>query len=539
MKKLLADNKLHLLAIAIIFTLFICSIFVRDKELSAELSAENEWITSHILITNHIWEEGGGPSNYHFSPVYTFEGAGNKRIHSLGGVQDEKGDQYYVSYPPLAFIFAYYSTQLFGGSDIYSIRAVGLILHFFCCLLLYLTFKKLHNKKGDFIAISGLTVVALYLFSAGTLWMHSILYFSDILVQLFVIWAIYLAVKLFKSEVDKNKALLITIGIIIFLGCYTEWLAVFLAFTLGITFLIFFFKSKKRKYLQAFLTVGFAAGLSVTTTILQYSSIAGFDSFKEVSLNKYDERSGHEEADISAAGYNLDNPESFTLLNKHLTRNFWMAEGVLVIVSILFVLFLLWKKTREKIKSVQLKIILISVLAVSIILHYYLFFNFNALHNFSNLKTGYFFIFITGIFILLIEEGINIKMKAMLAVFVVLIIALKVPVELDRFHTFCEESAHAHFYKFSADYVNENAPDEVYVFNNLPYTLAEYIYRAKHIPFRVNDTTEIEFFMNYFEADYSQYYHHENLELKYVLEYERLDDTIMVVNKTIVQPTTP
>jgi Dolichyl-phosphate-mannose-protein mannosyltransferase len=539
MKKLLADNKFHLLAIAIIFTLFICSIFVRDKELNADLSAEQEWITSHILITNHVWEEGGGPSNYHFSPVYTFDGAGNKGIHCLGGVQDEDGDQYYVSYPPFAFLFAYYSTKVLGGSNIYSIRAVGLILHFFCCLLLYLTFKKLHNKKGDFIAISGITVVLLYLFSAGTLWMHSILYFSDMLVQLFVIWTLYLAVKIFKSEKEKNKTLLLSIGIIVFLGCYTEWLAVFLAFTLGLTFLIFFFKSKKRMYLHAFLIVGFSAALSISTTVVQYSSIAGFDALKEVSMNKYDERSGHENAEISAAGFNTDNPEAFEFLINNLTRNFWMVEGVFVIVAIAFVLFLLWAKTRRKIKSVKIKLVLIAVLLTSILMHYYFFFNFNALHNFSNLKTGYLIIMIIGTLVLFMEEGITLIWKAALTVFVLIIIGIKLPNAFERFHTFCQEAPHAQYYKFSADYVREHSYDEAYVFNNLPYNLAEYMYRAKRIPFRVSDTSQVKPFMDYFETDHCQYYHHDVLDLKYVLEYERIDDSIRVVKKTEVQATTP
>ena len=341
MKNLLAENKFQLLSIATIFLLFMASLFVRDSELKADLSAEQEWVSAHILITNQVWDEGGGPSNYHFSPVYTYEGDGNKNIPCFGGVVDENGDQYYVSYPPLAFLFSYYSTKLLGGSSVYSLRAVSVILHFFCCLLLYLTFKKLQNQKGDFVSIAGLTAVALYLFSAGTLWMHSILFFSDMLVQLFIIWMLYLTVRIYKSEPSESKYFWIQLSLIVFLASYTEWLAVFLSFTLGIGFLISHFKTKKKKFRTAFLLIGISSVISVSTTIIQYSSIAGFEKFKNVSLNKYDERSGHQNAEVSAAGFNLENPDSFELLNKNLTRNFWMIENILAIVAIVFVLFLL------------------------------------------------------------------------------------------------------------------------------------------------------------------------------------------------------
>ncbi|MFT4599977.1 MAG: hypothetical protein ACI857_000145 [Arenicella sp.] len=531
MKKWLGENKFHLLSIAAIFILFIASILVRDKELNTDISAEQEWITAHILITNQVWEEGGGPSKFKFSPVYTYKGAGNKKISAFGGVMDENGNQYYVSYPPFAFLFAYYSTKILGGSDVFNLRAVSLILHFFCCFLLYLVFKNLHHKQGDFVCIAGFVAVTLYLFSAGTLWMHSILYFSDMLVQIFVIWTLYLVIKLYKSETKNPKSLLISLAAITFLACYTEWLALFIAFILGIVFLIWYFKKKEKKFLHAFLLVGLTAALALFTTITQYSSIAGFQSFKEVSTNKYDQRSGHGDQKISAAGFNLENPDSFELLNDNITRNFWMVENLLPIVAILFVLFILWRKTRQKIKDTHLKVALLAVLTLSIFLHYSLFFNFNALHNFSNLKTGFLFIFIIGLMLLIIEEAITLKWKIALSMGIFLLIGLKLPVEIGRFHSFCEGEPYAIHYSESADYMRDYCPEDTYAFTNLPYTQAEYIYRAQHLPFRVQDTSAIHFYMNYFDTDVAQYYHHENLELTYVLDLKRVDEKFVVVKR--------
>ena len=182
----LSSNKGHLASVLIVFTLFICSIFARQVQLRLPISSNMDWISAHTLMTCEIWDEAGGPQNFGFNPVYSYDGNGSKAIAAFGGVMDDKRDQYYVSYPPLAFIYAYYSTKLFGGPDIYSLKTSNLILHFFCTLVLLLIIRELSQTPRSQISIAALFVAFLYLFSTGTLWMHGILFFSDMLVQLFL-----------------------------------------------------------------------------------------------------------------------------------------------------------------------------------------------------------------------------------------------------------------------------------------------------------------------------------------------------------------
>ncbi|MBK9190197.1 MAG: hypothetical protein IPM77_01175 [Crocinitomicaceae bacterium] len=101
------QNKYHLIGISAIVVLFFISVSIRQENFSVPLSRHHEWITAHTLITCEIWEKNGGPSAYHFSPVYTYPGEGNIRRKMLGGVVDDKGEVYYVSYPPFSFLFAY------------------------------------------------------------------------------------------------------------------------------------------------------------------------------------------------------------------------------------------------------------------------------------------------------------------------------------------------------------------------------------------------------------------------------------------------
>lgn len=535
MKTLISKHKFHLSAIGIIFLLFIFSLFIREKEVNAEMSAEQEWVTAHVLLTSQIWDEAGGPSEYNFNPVYTYSGKGNKGIPSLGGVQDENGDMFYVSYPPLAFIFGYYGTKLLGGPDVYSIRALGLILHFFCALFIYLIFKNLSTHKVDRMHFAGIFAAALYLLSAGTLWMHSILFFSDMLVQLFVILCLLTTIKLFQSEKLKNNGLLLSLGVITFLGCYTEWLAVFLALCIGVSFLIAYFIHKKKTFLMAFLIVGISASASVFTTIAQYSSIAGFDQFIEVSTSKYEQRSGYEDETITAAGYNVDNPEAFELLFSNIERNFLTAEIFLVIMAISFIVFLILTKYREKIELLSVRTQVVFTLTIAIMLHYFLFFNFNSLHNFSNLKTGFLMILVSAVLLSYMEDALKRKLKWLLYLGVTILLIVKIPREIRRFHTFCEEAFYVDQFKFSADQVKKYSDKETLVFSNVPLVQPEYMLRAHHNIFGIKDSSEVPFFMNYFEVDKADFYEHNKISLEKRHHFERKDGQISVMSTSVFQ----
>jgi hypothetical protein len=536
MKAILANHKFHLGAIGIILSIFILSLVVRQKELNAELSAQQEWITAHVLLTNQIWEEGGGPSNFGFNPVYSYEGKGNKAIPSLGGLKDEKGDMYYVSYPPLAFIFSYYGTQLLGGSNVHSIRALGLILHFFCAFFIYLIFKNLSTKKNDRIHYSGLFAAALYLLSAGTLWMHSTLFFSDMLVQPFIILSLLYAIKIYQSKEGKSRGLIVSLGLLTFLACYTEWLSVFLAFFLGITFLLLFFILKRKSFLTSFFVISASSILSVITTILQYSSIAGFDKFLQVSTHKYEQRSGYEDEVVSAAGFNVENPDAYRLLFQNINQNFLTATILMGLLAAIFIVFLIFKKQWEKMENLSSKIGIIVLLLFAILMHYLVFFNFNALHNFSNLKTGFLIIMTCGLLLSIMEDALKGVFQWILYLGVTILFIIKIPAEARRFHVFSEEPYFVHHLKYSALQVKALSDEETIVFSDVRVVSPEYMLRSHHNVFALQDSSQVPFFMDYFEVDKADFYKHDKVVLEKMYHFERQGDEFIITSTFSFEP---
>ena len=524
------QHKFHLISICSIFVLFLISVSIRQEKLNLDMSPEHEWITAHTLMTLQIWDEAGGPHKHGFNPVYTFDGAGGKRINSYGGVTSENGDMYYVSYPPFAFIFSYYTSKLLGGPDVASLRTLGLIIHFFCAFLIYLIIINLRKIKEDKFSIAAILGPTLYLFSAGTLWMHGIMYFSDMLVQLLLIWSIYLLVKLLNGHHQRENWFLLGVGLVCFLGVYTEWIALFFAFFSGITLLIIYFVSRRKELLKAFFIIGGSATLAIGLTLYQYSSIAGFDSLIEVSESKYEERSGNQETLVDVEVYNWDNPESFRLLEHNLNRNFQMVTNLFAIILIVLVPPLVWRKSRQKMKHVKWKIVVIAVLLCSILLHYILFYNFNAIHNFSNLKTGFFMILSIAIVSSIIEESLNWKLNIAFAGLLIFLLVPRCIRDFKRFDSFYAVEEFNIERDVSASTVREYRDPDTYVFGNI-WATPEYMYKAHHNTFPLFDTSRMALLLNNFGGKKAQYYHHENQNVQYLLELELKKGNMIVMDR--------
>lgn len=530
MKRLLA-HKYHLISISLIGVLFLVSVQIRQEKLALPLSPEHEWITAHTLLTLEIWDEAGGPQAYGFNPVYTYQGKGNKAIGSFGGVQDAKGDMYYTSYPPFCFISAYYATKLLGGPDLSSIRVYGLLTHLFCAILLYLIFIKLRNEKKDTISIAGLCAATVYLFSAGYLWGHSIIYFSDTLVQLFILLSLYYLIRLLKNDIQNSWQFYSALALITFLGAYTEWLSLFLTFYTGITLLILFFIQKNKNFIRAFFVLGISSFLALSTTIFQYSNINGWESLKEVSSSKYEERSGNQEDIEGLEVFNWENPRSWELLKGFINRNFAMAINLFGISFFFLIPVLIWRKSREKIKKFEPEIALVSLLLVSVLSHYLLFFNFNAIHNFSNLKTGLFMIMTVGVICSIVEQSITVKLKFAFAGILLFILIPRILVEKKKFDAFYSFNDFNQGMMVSAETIREHSDPDKLVLGNFFPTPA-YIYRAHHNIFPIPDTSAAAHFMQYFEDHQAQFYHHnENASPVYMLELELQDGQVVTTNR--------
>lgn len=516
MKTYLLNNKFHFIATSLIIILFSFSVFLRQERLNADVIPGEEWISAHVLMTTEIWQDNGGPSNSNFNPIYTY-GKGSQKVTSIGGLMDEEGNFYYVSYPPFAFIFSYYGMQLLGGVSVYNLRTLNLILHFFCAYFIYLLIRKISSKSKDHFSVPGVFCAFVYLFSSGTLWIHSVLFFSDILVQFFLIIIIYYLVKLVKKDFKTERKILTTLGVLFFLATYTEWMGLFMAFFSGCTFLIIYILNKKRIYLKTFLVLGISSSFALGLTILQYSSISGMDNLIEVSEKKYDIRSGHQSEDISEGGYGISNVASYEKINDHLNENFLMVLNLLGITGILLIVFLIWRKTRRLMTHLKLKGFVAIILAVPLFCHLFIFFNFNAIHDFATLKFGLFAILLSGLILLSFEQMLPFKLKFLLLIPLLIFGVTGAFQEYKRYLTFYDLEK-VNFPKIeSAQVIQQTSRIDQMAFTNFSGINPEYMYLAKHTPYITKDTSNLAFLMAIYEIDTAHYYHHIGDTLKYVL----------------------
>jgi hypothetical protein len=526
------QNKYHLIGISAVVILFFISVSVRHENFSVPLSRHHEWITAHTLITCEIWEKNGGPSAYHFSPVYTYPGEGNIRRKMLGGVVDDKGEVYYVSYPPFSFLFAYYATQIFGGPDTESIRNLNLTIHLFCAILLYLIAISLKSaEQKNEISIAGLTASFLYLFACGNLWMHGNLYFADMLVQLFVIAAVYVVIRFVRRQYQHEWINLSLLFLLFFLATYTEWLGLFFAFFTGIFFFTLWIIKRNKRFLKAFLLTALAASLALITTIAQYSSIAGWDKLKEVSMNKYGERSGHQAAEDTPNRFSIDNHEAFDFMIGRLDNFYKMPENFVGIFGILFIVIVLIPNARRRIENAGTGGLIVALIALSVLLHYYLFFNFNSLHDFSSLKTGFLLILTTLVFISMIESALSINLR--LLVFG-LVIYLSVDKGIESVETYKETFplSEVDWNRISTGKaMREHGRKNAAIFMNITSN-PELVLEAGHNVFPMKDTADIRKTMEFFGNSEAQYYHHQGSQLEYILEYELVDNQFRILGRT-------
>ena len=505
----------HLAGIAILIGVFSISIFIRKDDLKSDLGRFHEWITAHSLVTFEIWNENGGPSAFGFNPVYTYPNKAHFPRKPMGGVTDKNGLHYYVSYPPFAFIIGYYSTKLLGGPDLRNIRAVNLLIHFLCGLIIYLILAEVMSRNKSYcFNVAGVVGASVYFLSAGTLWAHGMLYFADMLEQLLLLCCIYLFARTLRKELKRPGGLLTLIFITFFLAAYTEWLGVFYAFIAGLTLLILYFVHKRRLFLLAFVIIGISSSLAVSLTLFQYSSIAGKDKLEKAWSDKYAERSGHV-TDDPKNPFHLNDEKTFKMVRKGIDRQFAMAENLTGSVAIVLVLSLLYPVTRKKMKDLKLVILLFLPFLIVVFMHYYLFYNFNALHAFSAIKAG----LVMSLFIAL---GSHLVLTAMPNIYFKLAYGIALPA-LFLFKCITETECYHEQFPISdldmnrvnsAKKIGQLSDPEKVIFTNMPFH-PDYLYYSKRDLFNARDTSDIKFFMNLWQYNDAQYFVHEGSQLRY------------------------
>jgi hypothetical protein len=402
-----------LLANILLFAvLFSISVGIRIDNLASPIGRGHEWVTAHALITISMYEKGGGPSNFHFASVVSYDRPADKYLISQVGFKDKNNFGYYLSYPPGCFLMPYYAFKLVGAkASVAAIRYFGLFIHLICAFLLFLIVMEFYGKKLKHdVFLPAFLAAGVYLFGSGNLWFHSNIYFADTLVPAFTIGVFYLIVRAYKDATKLNSGwFLFLVFLLNFLGAYTEWLQVFFAFAACACAFIAGFKD--RRFFRLWGVLVFSTLLSLGVTIWQYSGIAGLKALETQSMEKYAQRSGR---DVNPeANTAFMSSESFRVINLHYERQLKFIMSLTYFAVILLAgVFLFKRNKREFLRESRPIWIPMLALLVAILMHLLIFYNFNCVHDFGTLKTSILFTLIIGVAFGAIDKQVKYYSKA-------------------------------------------------------------------------------------------------------------------------------
>jgi hypothetical protein len=360
--------------------------FLRWQQINGPDNGKFTWMSAHVLNTMKVWEKGGGPQEFHYAPVYTYPEEGNKHIPlgRLPGLFDAQGNYYYVSYPPGGFLVPYYFFEaLDWEKDIQHMRYFALFLHVLSALLFLLLLKQLCTPLG----ISPLTMLlgGLLPFLFAMVYLHYFLhfYFADLLfLPVFLLQC--LAIVFWERNNKSTLVMLFITFFLFFIGAFIDWMG---WITVGVFCCLVIHRSWKSKNVKAtlFLFPGiFALALAFGLMYEAYASIAGPETFKELLLRKLFIRSGISGEELTSHGATLFSGKAWWNLMLHFVNGFGMFLPMLLIVWVIGISKKFnWKSTAKKMGP-----LLLLFVALVVVLHSLLLFNFNALHDFSVMKTG-------------------------------------------------------------------------------------------------------------------------------------------------------
>lgn len=259
--------------ILMLLCLFAATVAIRWPNLGRPMSKHHEFCTATALRVLTVWhQEGIGTVGY--NPATNFAGKANKFINNhasgSGKMLDEQGNYYYVSHPPLAYYLPYAVFSVFDiEPDVLPLQFFNLFVNLLCGFGIYLLARRLLPSN----AWIGLLATLVYWFAPAVLWFQSNVYMSDMMVQPFFIAALLLA--LYVAESPKPLPI-VGLGLVCFLGTYTTWFGMFIAFSLGIYFL---FQSLNRPVYLWVIGVLAVSQLAASGLLAwQYGQIAGWDA---------------------------------------------------------------------------------------------------------------------------------------------------------------------------------------------------------------------------------------------------------------------
>ncbi len=521
----LFKNKQPFIHVLVLTLLFIISVMVRMDNLKAPIGRHHEWLTGHVLGTTEVLQKNG-IAYHHYCPVFTFNAKADRDQVAEQTFKDKNNYAYYVSYPPMCFLLPYYAFTLSGqDASVTGIRILSLLNDLLCALLVYfLTLRMFKRNIRQQLFIPAIIAYALYLFATGNLWFHAHVYFADMQVHLFILSALYITFTLIDNPEHKYGLKVTLLGLTTFLGVYTEWLAVFIAFFSAGFFLLLAVKNKK--FHIPFLVICFCTFVPILLTLYQYSHIAGFELLKEHLTNKFMARSGYSKK-VAYGGMSLHSKVARAKFFNNYETNYdelldfaWLSMCVGVAIILL-------RRLRKKTTATKNHLKLFTIILLAIVTHHMVFFNFTVVHDFSSFKCSLFLplliAFILGQATLALAE----KSKRLFSFIAILISIYFVHHSIQKYYKVNQLDWKTNLQKDIGEEIKANAKEDEVVLAKT-YVTPEITWYAKRNVVETASITDAQGFLkqvNYYKAFYVEVNYKDN---KYLINsYKISQDNII------------
>lgn len=364
----------------IVTLLFLLSLVPRLKNIQ---TGEYPAVIPHLQVLQvlKVWDREGG-ARHAYMPVQTWTNPNDKFITYFHRLQNAEGNNYYVSYPPFAFVLAYGFCQLPGQEiSVLSITILNLLLQLLAAYCVFGMARQLFPEEKKGVFWPGIVAAALFIGNPASMRLYSQVYFSEAVGTTLLCVFFYFAIRLSRNP--RSYASLAGTGISLFLLTYAEWVGIFAGLVFGIFWLVKAFRD--RRFARA-LPVVFVAVAGALLLFAWQLDVVSRGDFYDTLEERYMARTGMREREQSV-GDTVFKDGFWEWMASDLRVTFFAARWFLPVLLLITLCLRIFRRSGP-LGIDRLSRILSGLVFAVLLLNFSVFFNFNVMHVYTWAKWG-------------------------------------------------------------------------------------------------------------------------------------------------------
>jgi len=253
----------------LLLSIFFISIFLNKELIDHRVHPKNT-SSLYALVALENWQQRG-LADCKYGVILTYDNPGDKFISIYPRLEDKRGNNYYVSYPPFGYLLAYLPVKLFNIAPSRTyLQVLSLIISFFSALLVYYIICFFFKKDIHHFFLPALSGFICFTFIPILVSIRYNIFLPEAVGYLFWLMAIFFSIKTQKKTFSKITTY--SLSLVAFLMTYTEWMGIFFSFSFG--WMLYFLEPDWKKNITL-RTLIIATLLGVGLTAFQYANING------------------------------------------------------------------------------------------------------------------------------------------------------------------------------------------------------------------------------------------------------------------------